>query len=183
MLEVVLLLVLFEWQYPYGGECGSSVNLVCGDNMKNELLEFLCGIWNKGRGKKIILFYYRMSEHSCVYVLCKYLLYFRRFVSLVRMPRFSPWVVRVGFEVKRVTVGRLHCRQCGFPLPLIIPPILRARLWSGAGTVGRITHLCPTAAATTTVHLCNLLETREIGDYEYLLFFCTSLCHSYCSSS
>jgi len=36
-----LLLALLERQYPDGGECGSSLDLVHGDNIESDLLEFL----------------------------------------------------------------------------------------------------------------------------------------------
>lgn len=78
-----MLLVLLERQYPDSGGCGSSWDLVRGDNIENDLLEFLYGrtTSNKRRGK-IILFYCGASEHSFVY-LFKHVLYFRWFVSLV----------------------------------------------------------------------------------------------------
>jgi len=41
VLEVALLLVLLERQYPNGGECGSSLDLVRDDNIENDLFEFL----------------------------------------------------------------------------------------------------------------------------------------------
>jgi hypothetical protein len=41
VLEVALLLVLLERQYPNGGECESSLDLVRGDNTETDLLEFL----------------------------------------------------------------------------------------------------------------------------------------------
>ena len=43
MLEVALLLVLLERRYPDGGECGSCLDLVRGDNIENDVLEFLYG--------------------------------------------------------------------------------------------------------------------------------------------
>jgi len=36
-----LLLIFLEQQSPDGGECGSSLDLVRGDNIENNLLEFL----------------------------------------------------------------------------------------------------------------------------------------------
>jgi hypothetical protein len=43
VLEVTLLLVLLKRQYPNGGECGSSLDLVRVDNIENDLLDFLYG--------------------------------------------------------------------------------------------------------------------------------------------
>jgi hypothetical protein len=49
VLEVALLLVLLERQYPEGGGCGYSWDLVRGDNIENDLSEFLYG---RTTGKK-----------------------------------------------------------------------------------------------------------------------------------
>ena len=43
MLEVALLLALLERQYPDGGEFGSSLDLVRGDNIETHLLDFPYG--------------------------------------------------------------------------------------------------------------------------------------------
>jgi hypothetical protein len=85
------------------------------------------------------------------------------------------------FEMNRVALGLAFPRAMGVsPATYHSASIISlVRGWYiRANYKAAQIHFSPTTAATTTTCICNLLEMREIGDYNCLLFsFYTSFCY------